>query len=128
MKRRLSWACQTWINPRLPCSEVCTHRSRSAVTVTPSRSSSNGIVRNRDSLSIELSYCATECSSKERQDDVCCSRVQDCSLRTPRFHWSRNYGFSGLEPLNAFQIDDHLSHRLVAVLRFFLDGFLHYQP
>src|SRR5215831_3505301 len=26
-------------------------------------SSSNGIVRNRDSRSIELSYCATECSS-----------------------------------------------------------------
>src|SRR5262245_42906270 len=26
-------------------------------------SSSNGIARNRDSLSIELSYCATECSS-----------------------------------------------------------------
>jgi integrase len=33
------------------------------VTVTPLRSSSNGIVRNRDCLSIELSYCATECSS-----------------------------------------------------------------
>src|SRR5262249_13562542 len=57
------WACQTLINLRRPCSEVCVHRSRSGVTVTPSMSSSNGIVRNRDSLSIELSYYATECSS-----------------------------------------------------------------
>src|SRR5262245_6333329 len=28
----------------------------------PSMSSSNGIVRNQDSLSIELSYCVTECT------------------------------------------------------------------
>src|SRR5215510_2160738 len=60
---RQNWACQTLINLRLPCSEVCVHRSRSAVTVTPSMSSSNGIVRNRDSPSIELLCCATECSS-----------------------------------------------------------------
>src|SRR5215510_12381322 len=58
-----NWACQTLINLRPPCSEVCVHRSRSAVTVTPSMSSSNGIVRNRDSPSIELLCCATECSS-----------------------------------------------------------------
>src|SRR5262249_6996208 len=58
-----NWACQTLINLRLLCSEVCVHRSRSAVTVTPSMSSSNGIVRNRDSPSIELLCCAIECSS-----------------------------------------------------------------
>src|SRR5262245_52131127 len=51
------------INLKLPCSEVCVHRSHSVATGTPSMSSSNGIARNRDSLSIELSYCATECSS-----------------------------------------------------------------
>src|SRR5262249_42313800 len=33
------------------------------VNVMQSMSSSNGIARNRDSLSIKLSYCATECSS-----------------------------------------------------------------
>src|SRR5262249_14939287 len=58
-----NWACRTLINLKLPCSEVCVHRSRSAVNVMQSMSSSNGIARNRDSLSIELSYCATECSS-----------------------------------------------------------------
>src|SRR5262249_46582793 len=58
-----NWVCQTLINLRLLYSEVSVHRSRSAVTVTPSKSSSNGTVRNRDSLSIELSYCATARSS-----------------------------------------------------------------
>src|SRR5262245_17683879 len=51
------------INLKLPCSEVCVHRIHSVATGTPSMSSSNGIVRNRDSLSTELWCCATECNS-----------------------------------------------------------------